>query len=70
MKNTRRKKNLNYDHDYTIKKGRLINNAPETTTGLWKEAQRRKAMKRADKVRMIAEANELANMNIDLFKKL
>ena len=70
MKKIRRKKNLSYDHDYTIKKGRLINNAPEPTTGIWKAAQRRKNIKRAEKVRMIAEGNELANMNIDLFKEL
>jgi hypothetical protein len=58
------------DRDYTIKKGRLINNAPELEMGLSKAARFRKEMKRAEKVRMIAEGNELANMNIDLFKKL
>jgi hypothetical protein len=36
---------------------------------LSKMAQTRKAMKRAEKVRMIAEGNELAEANIDLFKK-
>ena len=58
------------DRDYTIKKGRLINKAPELEMGLSKAARFRKEMKRAEKVRMIAEGNELANMNIDLFKKL
>ena len=58
------------DRDYTIKKGRLINNAPELEMGLSKAARFRKEMKRAEKVRMIDEGNELANMNIDLFKKL
>jgi len=58
------------DRDYTIKKGRLINNAPELEMGLSKAARFRKEMKRAEKVRMIAEGNELANMNINLFKKL
>ncbi len=58
------------DRDYTIKKGRLINNAPELEMGISKAARFRKEMKRAEKVRMIAEGNELANMNIDLFKKL
>jgi len=54
------KKNLNYDHDYTIKNGRLINDAPEPSTGLWKAAQRRKAIKRAEKVSMIVEANQIS----------
>ena len=58
------------DRDYTIKKGRLINNAPELEMGLSKAARFRKEMKRAEKVRMIAEGNELSNMNINLFKKL
>ena len=57
------------DRDYTIKKGRLINNAPELEMGISKAARFRKEMKRAEKVRMIAEGNELSNMNINLFKK-
>ena len=56
--------------DYTIKKGRLINNAPPLEMGLSKAARLRKEIKRGEKVRMIAEGNELANANIDLFKKL
>lgn len=56
--------------DYTIKNGRLINNAPELEMGITKAARMRREMKRAKKVRMIAEGNELANANIDLFKKL
>ncbi len=54
------RKNYNYDQDYTIKKGRLINNASEPVTGLWKAAQRRKAIKRAEKVAMIVEANQIS----------
>jgi len=57
----RKKKNLNYDQDYTIKHGRLINEAPETTTGLWKAAKRRKALKRAEKVSIIVEANQISD---------
>ena len=56
--------------DYTIKNGRLINNAPELEMGITKAARMRREMKRAKKVRMIAEGNELAKANIDLFKKL
>ena len=58
------------DRDYTIKKGRLINNAPPLEMGLSKAARLRKEIKRGEKVRMIAEGNELANTNIDLFRKL
>jgi hypothetical protein len=57
-------------NDYTIKNGRLINNAPECEMGITKAARMRKQMKRAEKVRMIAEGNELAESNINLFKKL
>ena len=55
---------------YTIKDGRLINMAPSPEMGITKLAEMREGIKRAKKVRMIAEGNELANSNIDLFKKL
>tara|TARA_R100000700_G_scaffold38893_1_gene50853 strand:+ start:847 stop:1050 length:204 start_codon:yes stop_codon:yes gene_type:complete len=55
---------------YLVKDGRLINHAPSPEMGLTKLANMKKAIKRAEKVRMIAEGNELANANIDLFKKL
>ena len=55
---------------YTLKDGRLINMAPSPEMGITKLAQMREGIKRAKKVRMIAEGNELANANIDLFKKL
>ncbi len=55
---------------YTIKDGRLVNMAPSPEMGITKLAQMREGIKRAKKVRMIAEGNELAQANIDLFKKL
>ena len=55
---------------YDMKDGRLMNNAPQPEMGITKLVNMKKAMKRANKVRMIAEGNELANANIDLFKKL
>jgi|TARA_R100000482_G_scaffold33284_1_gene10865 hypothetical protein len=58
------------EQGYTIKDGRLINMAPSPEMGITKLAEMRKNLKRAKKVRMIAEGNELANANIDLFKKL
>ncbi len=54
----------------TIKNGRLINDRPDSETGIAKLARQKKELKRAEKVRMIAEGNELANANINLFKKL
>lgn len=54
----------------TIKDGRLINDRPDSETGIAKLARKKKELKRAEKVRMIAEGNELANANINLFKKL
>lgn len=58
------------NEDYTIKDGRLINNAPQLESGISQAARLKKNRKRAEKVRMIAEGNELANANINLFKKL
>lgn len=58
------------EQGYTIKDGRLINMAPSPEMGITKLAEMRRNLKRAKKVRMIAEGNELANANIDLFKKL
>ena len=60
------KGNPNYDHDYTVKDGRLINNAPDLTTGLWKMAQARKALKKAEKINLIVEADEISKMRIDM----
>ena len=53
-----------------VTKGRLINDRPEPEIGLSKMARMRKDLKRAEKGRIIAEGNELAKANIDLFKKL
>ena len=53
-----------------IKNGRLINNRPDPVMGICKAAQMRKEMKRAKKVRMIAEGNELANANIVIYKHI
>ena len=60
------KGNPNYDQDYTVENGRLINNAPDLTTGLWKMAQGRKALKKAEKINLIVEANEISRMRIDM----
>lgn len=54
---------------YDVKDGRLINNAPEPQMGISKMIDMKNSMKRYNKVQMIAEGNELAKANIDLFKK-
>ncbi len=58
------------NREYTMKNGRLINNAPDSEMGIVKATRLKKMMNRAEKVRMIAEGNELAKANINLFKKL
>ena len=55
---------------FDVEGGRLINKSENQMTGIQKAARLKKAMKRAEKVRMIAEGNELAKANIDLFKKI
>lgn len=54
---------------YGIKDGRLINDAPPPEMGIAKLIKMKNSIKRYDKVQMIAEGNELAKANIDLFKR-
>ena len=54
---------------YKVEDGRLVNMAPSPEMGITKLAQMRAQAKRYDKVQMIAEGGELANANIDLFKR-
>jgi hypothetical protein len=54
---------------YKVEDGRLINMAPSPEMGITKLAQMRAQAKRYDKVQMIAEGSELANANINLFKR-
>jgi len=49
--------------------GREVNLRPEPEMGISKLARMKKQMKRYDKVQMMAEAQEMANANINLFKK-
>ena len=48
--------------DYTIKNGRLINNAPPLQTGICKMAKMRSAVKKAEKISMIADGMDMAEM--------
>lgn len=56
------------DSDYTIKNGRLINNAPPLETGLCKMAKMRKAIKKSEKVSMIADGMDMAEMREQMRK--
>jgi len=56
------------ESDYTIKNGRLINNAPPLQTGLCKMAKMRKAMKKSEKVSMIADGMDMAEMREQMRK--
>jgi len=53
---------------YKVMDGRLINMAPSPEMGITRLAQMKASAKRYNKVQMIAEGNELAKANIDLFK--
>ena len=58
------------DSDYTIKNGRLINNAPPLQTGICKMAKMRKAMEKAEKVSIIADAIDIAEMREEMRRNL
>lgn len=49
--------------------GREVNMRPTAEMGITKMAKMKKEMKRYNKVQMMAEAQEMANANINLFKK-
>lgn len=54
------KRNYMYDDNYTVKNGRLINNAPELEMGITKMAKMNTAKKRANKISMMVEAKEIS----------
>ena len=54
---------------YDVKDGRLINMVPSPRMCITELADMKNAAKRYKKVQMIAEGNELARANIDLFKR-
>ncbi len=55
-----------YDQDYTVKNGRLINNAPELEMGITKMARKVKYKKRVEKIMMKVEADEISRMNVKI----
>jgi len=56
------KRNYMYDQDYTVKNGRLINNAPELEMGITKMAKKVKYKKRMEKIMMKVEADEISRL--------
>tara|TARA_R100001594_G_C3887803_1_gene227646 strand:- start:263 stop:559 length:297 start_codon:yes stop_codon:yes gene_type:complete len=55
-------KNFRYDSDYNVKNGRLINNAAELETGIYKAAQKRKSEKNMKKIMQGVDAIRIAKM--------
>ena len=54
------KQNPFYDQDYTVKNGRLINNAPPLEMGITKICNMKKSKKRMEKIMIKVEADEIA----------
>jgi hypothetical protein len=67
-------KNSIYSKGYTIgsgldvENGRLINNRPDGMTGIAKAAEVKKAMKRAEKVNMIADGVSLGYLKAEMLE--
>jgi len=59
----------NYMYGLGMMDGREVNLRPQPEMGITKLARMKKEMKRYNKVQMMAEAQEMANANINLFKK-
>jgi hypothetical protein len=57
-------------NDLTVRNGRLINNRPNSVTGIQQAAQIKKDMKREQKIQMMAEAVYRGEMMSDLEKSL
>lgn len=57
-------------NDLTVRNGRLINNRPNSVTGIQQAAQIKKDMKREQKIQMMAEAMYRGEMMSDLEKSL
>ena len=59
----------NYMYGLGMMDGREVNLRPQPEMGITKLARMKKEMKRYNKVQMMEEAQEMANANINLFKK-
>lgn len=52
-------------NDLTVKNGRLINNRPNGISGIQQAVEIKKAMKKADKIEMMAQAVALGNIKAE-----
>lgn len=57
-------------NDLTVKNGRLINNRPNSITGIQQAAQIKKEIKRQEKISLMEEAILRAKMKEDIMEAL
>ncbi len=57
-------------NDLTIKNGRLINNRPNSMTGIQQAAQIKKDLKKAEKIQMMSEAVSLGMQKAEMMEDL
>lgn len=57
-------------NDLTVKDGRLINNRPNSTTGIQEAAQIKKALKKAEKIQMYSEAVSIGMQKADMIEQM
>jgi len=57
-------------NDLTVKDGRLINNRPNSITGIQEAAQIKKALKKAEKIQMYSEAVSIGMQKADMIEQM
>lgn len=57
-------------NDLTVKDGRLINNRPNSVTGIQEAAQIKKALKKAEKIQMYSEAVSIGMQKADMIEQM
>ena len=57
-------------NDLTVKNGRLINNRPNSVTGIQQAAQIKKDLKKAEKIQMYSEAVSLGMQKAEMIEDL
>jgi hypothetical protein len=57
-------------NDLTVKDGRLINNRPNSITGIQQAAQIKKDLKKAEKIQMYSEAVSIGVQKADAIEQM
>jgi hypothetical protein len=57
-------------NDLTVKNGRLINNRPNSVTGIQQAVQIKKDLKKAEKIQMYSEAVSLGMQKAEMIEDL